>query len=95
MGLVEGSSGGLTVVVADDQVMTRIGVRGALEAGGLRVVAEASTASEAFDAAVAHRPDVCLIAVDIGGGGILAAKQISYALPHTKVVMLTERRARR
>lgn len=90
MGLVEGSSGGLTVVVADDQVMTRIGVRGALEAGGLRVVAEASTASEAFDAAVAHRPDVCLIAVDIDGGGILAAKRISYALPHTKVVMLTE-----
>ena len=89
MGLVEVLSDGLTVVVADDQVMTRIGVRGALEAGGLRVVAEASTASEAFDAAMASRPDVCLLAVDIDGGGIVAAKQISNALPQTKIVMLT------
>ena len=89
MGLGEVFSDGLTVVVADDQVMTRIGVRGALEAGGLRVVAEASTAREAFDAAVAHRPDVCLLAMDIDGGGITAAQQISLALPQTKIVMLT------
>lgn len=89
-GLPEVLSDNPTVVVADDQVVTRIGVRSALEAGGLRVVAEASTASEAFDAALAHRPDVCLLAVDIDGGGIVAAQQISHALPHTKIVMLTD-----
>jgi DNA-binding NarL/FixJ family response regulator len=89
LGLHEVLTDGPTVLVADDQVVTRIGVRGALEAGGLRVVAEASTAGEAFDAALAHRPDVCLLAVDIDGGGIVAAQQISHALPRTKIVMVT------
>jgi DNA-binding NarL/FixJ family response regulator len=89
MELGEVLSDDLTVVVADDQVVTRICVRGALEAGGLRVVAEASTAAEAVSAALAQRPDVCLLAVDIEGGGIVAAEKISHALPHTKIVMLT------
>jgi DNA-binding NarL/FixJ family response regulator len=89
-GLPQVLSDGLTVVVADDQVVTRIGVRCALEAGGLRVVAEASTSKEAFDAALVHRPDLCLLAVNIYGGGIVAAQQIRHALPHTKIVMLTD-----
>lgn len=79
----------LTVVLADDEVATRVGVRRALEAAGLRVVAEASTAPEAVEAAVAHRSDVCLLAVGIPGNGILAAEQIRKALPDIKIVMLT------
>jgi DNA-binding NarL/FixJ family response regulator len=90
MGSYENVSRELTVVVADAQVVTRIGVRRALEAGGLPVVAEASTANEAVAAAVAHRPDICLIAVDIAGGGILAAEQIDRAVPETRIVMLTD-----
>jgi two-component system, NarL family, nitrate/nitrite response regulator NarL len=79
----------LTVIIADDQAVTRTGVRRALEAAGLRVLAEASSASGAVAAAVAHRPDICLLEVCIPGSGILAAEQISDSLPETKIVMLT------
>lgn len=85
-----GGSCVLTVVVADDQAVTRAGIRKALEANGLRVVAEASTAGEALDAAVAWRPDVCLVSVGITGGGILAAEQIRRAVPVSKIVMLSD-----
>ena len=79
----------LTVVVADDELATRVGVRRALEAAGLRVVAEASSSEQAVRAAVAHQCDVCLLAVAIPGSGILAAERIRQALHETKIVMLT------
>jgi DNA-binding NarL/FixJ family response regulator len=79
----------LRVVLADGEVATRMGVRRALEAGGMRVVAEASSASEAVAVAVANQCDVCLLGVRIPGGGILAAEQIRQALPGVKIVMLS------
>ena len=79
----------LTVVLADDEVATRAGVRRALEPHGARVVAEVGTAADAVSAALKHRPDVCVLAVRMPGNGITAARQISEALPATKIVMLT------
>jgi DNA-binding NarL/FixJ family response regulator len=82
-------SSGPAVVLADDEIPTRTEVRTALESSGFRVVAETSTASGAVEAALAHRPDVCLLAVNMEGNGIVAAVRICSALPETKVVMLT------
>lgn len=79
----------VTVILADDQEGTRAGVRRALEARAIRVLAEATTAQDAVVAAVRHRPAVCLLAVHLPGSGIAAAEQIKTALPETKVVMLT------
>ena len=79
----------LRVVLADAEVATRVGVRLALEAAGLRVVAEASSASEAVAVALSHQCDVCVLAVGLPGSGILAAEQIRQALPAVKIVMLT------
>jgi len=79
----------VTVVLGDHEVATRVGARAALEAQGIRVVAEADTAREVVAAAVKHKPDVCLLAVHLHGGGIPAAEAISQALPNTKIVMLT------
>jgi DNA-binding NarL/FixJ family response regulator len=79
----------LSVVIADDQVVTRTGVRRALASSGFRVLAEAANAAEAVGAARVHRPDICLLAVRIPGNGILAAEQIRELLPDTKIVMLT------
>ena len=79
----------LTVVIADQQAVTRAGVRRALEAAGIRVLAEASSASGAVAAVLAHRPDICLLDVCIPGNGILAAEQIRDSLAETKIVMLT------
>lgn len=83
------ASAEVTVVLGDDQGGTRAGVRQALEARGIRVVAEAGTADEAIAAAIRHKPAVCLLAVHIPGSGIVAADRIKTALPDAKIVMLT------
>jgi DNA-binding NarL/FixJ family response regulator len=78
-----------TVVVADDHVPARAGVRAALELGSFAVVAEARDAASAVVAALEHRPDVCLLDIHMPGGGIAAASRIAARLPETAVVMLT------
>ena len=82
----------LRVVVADDHAPTREMVREALESGGCDVVAEAGSASAALAAAREHRPDVCLLDINMPGSGLLAAADITQALPGTAVVMLTASR---
>ena len=77
------------MLLADDDVPTRTGVRMALEAADLRVVAEVATARAAVSEALRLRPDVCLLAIHLPGGGIEATKRIRDALPKVKIVMLT------
>lgn len=86
-----GSDGqALTVVLADDQVAMRAGVRRILQANGVHVVAEASTSKQAIEQVLAHRPHVCLLGAGLPGGALNAAERIGEALPETKVVMLGE-----
>ena len=79
----------IAVLIADDQITTRAGARQALESEGAQVL-EASTAADAVEVALTHRPEVCLLATRLPGDGILAAERISGALPDTKIVMLSE-----
>ena len=88
-GVPSGSGDRLRVVIADDHAPTRIGVRLSLESDGFEVVAEASHAQAAVEAALEHTPDVCLLDIHMPGSGIAAADQISRQLPRTAVVMLT------
>lgn len=53
------------------------------------VVAEAGDAASAYQAAVDHRPDVCLLDIHMPGNGIKAAARIVNDLPGVSVVMLT------
>jgi DNA-binding NarL/FixJ family response regulator len=77
------------VLIADDHAPTRAGVRRALDGRGFEVCAEAADAAGAVTAAVAHRPDVCLLDIRMPGNGIVAAGEIVEAVPETAVVMLT------
>jgi DNA-binding NarL/FixJ family response regulator len=79
----------VTIILGDDQVATRAGVRRALTPHGFRIVAEVETAADAVRAALQHRPDVCMLEVRMPGNGIAAARRISDELPDTKIVMLT------
>jgi DNA-binding NarL/FixJ family response regulator len=83
----------LTVVLADDHVPTRVGVRAVIEREGFRVVAEAGDAEGAVAAAVEHQPDVCLLDVRMPGDGIRAAAEISERAPSSVIVMLTVSRS--
>lgn len=83
----------LRVVIADDHPPTRHTVREALESDGFVVVAEAANGPSAVAAAEAFRPDVCLLDIHMpGGGGVLAAAEITQSLPDVPVVMLTASR---
>ena len=86
------SDGGLRIVIADDHPPTRSGVRDALEQQGCVVLAEAATADQAVTAAQEHRPDVCLLDINMPGSGIAAAAEITHRLPDVAVVMLTASR---
>jgi DNA-binding NarL/FixJ family response regulator len=77
------------VVIADGHVPTRVGLRMALEGGGFTVVGEAGASEDAIEVTLAERPDVCLLDVDIPGGGVAAATTINAKLPETVVLMLT------
>jgi DNA-binding NarL/FixJ family response regulator len=79
----------LTVVLADDQVPVRAGIKRAIDPHGMRVVAEAANADEAVWAALAHQPDVCVVAAGLPGNGIEATRRIKQSLPETKIVMMT------
>src|SRR5919202_6640077 len=77
------------VVVAAPHAPTRTGVRLTLERDGFIVSAEEATRAAAVAAALRDRPELCLIDVDLPGGGIEAAATIRAELPETHVVMLT------
>jgi DNA-binding NarL/FixJ family response regulator len=77
------------ILVADD-ASSRGWIRAVLEADGrFEICAEASDAAAAIQAAIA-RPDLCLIGIDIPGGGLAAAREIKARLPRTIVVMFAD-----
>ena len=81
----------LRIVVADASAETRTRIRSALSSDPrLRVCAEAPDAASAIEAAVEHRPDVCLLDTEMPGNGIAAAWEIAARLPETAVIMLTD-----
>ena len=55
----------------------------------MRVVGEGANAEEAVQAALAHQPDVCVVAVELPGNGIEVTRRIKQALPETKIVLMT------
>jgi DNA-binding NarL/FixJ family response regulator len=78
-----------SVLIADDEVPFRRGVRDALVADGFDVVAEVGDASSAIAAANRLRPDVCLIEPELPGDGLGAIARIAKASPNTLIVALS------
>ena len=78
----------MTVVLGDVESRGRAAVRAGLEHYGFSVVAVV-TADEAVEAARRLRPSVCLLDVDMPGGGIDAAERINSELPQTKIAILS------
>src|SRR5437879_4294520 len=80
----------LRVVLADDHVVLRQGVRALLERHGFEVVAEASDGRTAVELTRQHEPNVAVLDIMMPLlNGIDAACQIVEACPGTQVVMLT------
>jgi DNA-binding NarL/FixJ family response regulator len=81
----------LKIMLVDDHEVVRLGLKSLLERhSGFEVVAEAGTADEAIEAALAVNPDVVLMDIRLpGASGIDACQEIIMQSPETKVIMLT------
>jgi DNA-binding NarL/FixJ family response regulator len=79
------------ILIADHKVAARAGVRDALAGEGFTTVAETGSSADTVEQALAHRPHICLIGMDIPGGGVTAAREITNQLHGTVVVMLSEK----
>jgi two-component system nitrate/nitrite response regulator NarL len=77
------------VLIANDSLPTRLGLRTLLEQQGFIVCAEAPDAPAAVEAAVRELPAICLLEITIPGDGIAAIESILAAAPQTAVVVLT------
>ena len=78
----------LRLVVADDHEATRAGLRLALGKRGFSVAGDAADADSAIRLVLQVRPDLCLIATHLPGGGIHAAREIHARAPEVAIVML-------
>jgi DNA-binding NarL/FixJ family response regulator len=80
----------VTVLLAEPDTPTRVGIRLALEAAGIEVCCEPLDAGAAAADAWTHRPRVCLIDDALSGGALVAIDAINRRLPEVKLLLLTE-----
>jgi DNA-binding NarL/FixJ family response regulator len=81
----------IQVLIAEDQTLMRQGLRTILELeDGFEVVGEAGDGQEAVDRALALRPDIVLMDVQMPRvDGVAATAQIAAAIPTARVIILT------
>lgn len=83
------------IVVADRNVITRVGLRSILERNtGMAVVAEATTYDSVLDAVDEHGPDVLIIDLDLGDDttrGLKLCEEVTDRYPATKILVLAQK----
>jgi DNA-binding NarL/FixJ family response regulator len=84
----------LRLVVAEDDVLLREGMRRLLVDSGFDVVAQAGDADDLLRKALAHRPDVSIVDVQMpphrGDDGLVAAMELRRRLPASGVLVLSQ-----
>jgi DNA-binding NarL/FixJ family response regulator len=82
---------GISVLLGDDHVLVRQGLRSLLDREKMPVVAEASDGQEVIRLAEAHHPDIAVIDISMPTlNGIDAARELMRSCPKTKVILLTQ-----
>lgn len=78
------------VLLADDHIMVRQGLKAMVERDGFDVVGEAADGHEAIQLAKDHRPDVAILDLSMPLlNGLDAAREIIQVSPKTRTVLLT------
>jgi DNA-binding NarL/FixJ family response regulator len=80
---------GARILIADDHELMRRGIRLALEEDAFEVVAEAADAWSAVEEAKRTQPDICLVDLEMPGGGIAAIRELTSLNPDVPVIVLT------
>jgi len=82
---------GISVLLADDHVLVRQGLRSLLDREKIQVIAEASDGQEAIHLVEAHHPEVAVIDISMPTlNGVDAARQLARSCPKTRVILLTQ-----
>jgi DNA-binding NarL/FixJ family response regulator len=81
----------IRVVLADDHVLIRAGLRALLHSlPNIEVIAEASDGHEAVDVIAQHQPDVVIMDIGMPGlNGVDSTRRIVKQFPGTRVVILS------
>ena len=81
----------VTILIVDDHIANRRGVRAILQGrDGFEVIAEAGTGIEAIDLATSHKPDVAVIDYSLPAmNGSQLTRRIREASPRTEVLVYT------
>ncbi len=81
------------VVIAEDDVLFREGIARLLAEAGFEVVGQAGDAEEFLRKALAHRPDVAVVDIEmppgLGADGLRAAQELRTRHPATGVLLLS------
>ena len=79
----------IRVVLADDHVVVRAGIRQFLEQNGdIQVIAEAANGQEACDLVLQHRPDVAILDIQMPGlNGVEVLRQMKMLNPAVPVIL--------
>ena len=81
----------IRIVLADDHVLVRQGLKSLLEREGYQVVAEASDGQEAVRHVELLQPDIAIMDISMPTlNGVSAAREISGSSPKTKTILLTQ-----
>lgn len=84
------ATGQLRILIVDDQLMVRAGLRKLLEDAGIEVVAMAGNRAEAIALAAREQPDVILIELEVDGEDSLRfVPDIREAASNARVLILT------
>jgi two-component system response regulator NreC len=79
------------VVLADDHILVRQGLKSLLEREGFQVAGEASDGQEAVQQVVQHQPDIAILDISMPTlNGVEAARNLARLAPKTKVILLTQ-----
>jgi DNA-binding NarL/FixJ family response regulator len=81
----------MRIMLADDHVIVRQGLKSLLEREGFQVVAEASDGQEALSHVESFRPDIAVLDISMPTlNGLTAAREINRSYPKTKTILLTQ-----
>jgi len=81
----------IRIMLADDHVLVREGLRSLLEREKFQVVAEASDGQEAIRLTETHHPDIAVIDISMPIlNGIDTVRELSRSSPKTKTILLTQ-----
>lgn len=81
----------IRVVLADDHILVRQGLKSLLEREKIQVVAEASDGQEVVRLTETHHPDIAVIDISMPIlNGIDAARELGRSCPKTKAILLTQ-----